>query len=63
LQNTNSFSNGLSGLNANQNLSSISDNNGLVSAFKQALQGMAFEIDGDKIGQLIISKVERVVFS
>jgi phage-related protein len=56
----NSFSNGL---NANQNLSSINDNNGLISAFKQALTGMAFEIDGDKIGQMVISKVERVVFS
>jgi phage-related protein len=35
----------------------------LVSAFQKALQGMAFEIDGDKMGQLVVSKVERVVFA
>jgi ABC-type transporter Mla subunit MlaD len=35
----------------------------LTLALKKALSGMAFEIDGDKMGQLVISKVERVVFA
>jgi phage-related protein len=46
----------------NSNLDSYSNNN-LVLALQSALSGMAFEIDGDKIGQLVISKVEKVVFA
>jgi phage-related protein len=57
LQNA-SYQNGLSAASA---LSS--SNEGLISALQQALTGMAFEIDGDKMGQMVISKVERVVFA
>ena len=35
----------------------------MVDAFKEALEGMAFKIDGDKMGELIIADVERVVYS
>lgn len=35
----------------------------LIDAFKEALEGMAFKIDGEKMGELIISDVERVVYS
>jgi len=35
----------------------------LISAFQQALNGMAFIIDGDKMGEMMINKVERVVFA
>jgi phage-related protein len=50
--------------NFNTNPNSLStDENGLILAFKEALTGMAFKIDGDKIGELVINQVERVVFS
>lgn len=35
----------------------------LVDAFKEALDGMAFKIDGEKMGELIIDDVERVIYS
>lgn len=35
----------------------------MVTAFQKALKGMAFKIDEDKIGEMVISKVERVVFA
>jgi predicted nucleic acid-binding Zn-ribbon protein len=58
LQNA-SYPNGLSA-----NAGDLSPNSeGLISALQKALQGMAFEIDGDKMGQLVVSKVERVVFA
>jgi phage-related protein len=50
--------------NLNTNPDAFSPNsNKLVSALQLALSGMAFEIDGDKMGQMVISKVERVVFA
>lgn len=41
----------------------IEDTDFLISAFQSALKGMAFQIDGDKMGEMVISKVERVVFA
>ena len=42
----------------------ISDNYSiLVDAFKEALDGMSFKVDGDKFGELIVDKVERVIYS
>ncbi len=41
----------------------IEDADFLISAFQSALKGMAFQIDGDKMGEMVISKVERVVFA
>ncbi|MDR1364087.1 MAG: phage tail protein [Oscillospiraceae bacterium] len=35
----------------------------MISAFQKALSGMAFKVDSDKIGELVISKVERVVYA
>lgn len=35
----------------------------MVDKFKEALEGMAFKIDGDKMGELVIADVERVIFS
>lgn len=35
----------------------------MVSVFQKALSGMAFQIDGDKMGEMVVSKVERVVFA
>ena len=42
---------------------SVYDVDDMISAFQTALKGMAFKIDGDKIGELVVSKVERVVFA
>jgi phage-related protein len=56
-------------LNLNNNLSDLSHNgsdsyySNLIDAFKDALDGMAFKVDGDKIGELIVSDVERVIYS
>jgi phage-related protein len=41
----------------------IGVNDSLVLALQNALSGMAFKIDGDKIGELVVSTVERVVYS
>ena len=35
----------------------------LVNAFRDALDGMAFKVDGDKLGELIVNDVERVIYS
>lgn len=35
----------------------------LISAFQKALTGMAFIVDGDKFGEMVVNKVERVVFA
>ena len=35
----------------------------MISAFKEALKGMAVMIDGDKMGELVVNKVESVVFA
>lgn len=35
----------------------------LVDAFQEALDGMSFKVDGDKFGELIIEKVEKVVYA
>lgn len=35
----------------------------LVNALKDALNGMAFKVDGDKFGELVINNVEKVVYS
>lgn len=34
-----------------------------VNAFKEALSGMAFKINDDKFGELVIEKVEKVVYA
>ena len=41
----------------------VYDVDDMISAFQTALKGMAFKIDGDKVGELVVSKVERVVFA
>lgn len=35
----------------------------MVTAFQNALTGMAFKVDDEKLGELVINKVENVVFS
>ncbi len=52
------------------NISTLKDNSlsayspeSLVDSLKEALEGMAFKVDGDKMGELIIKDVERVVYS
>lgn len=56
-----------SNVNLNNNLNKVSGINTsylpLISAFQEALDGMAFKIDGEKMGELIISDVERVIYS
>ena len=42
---------------------SIFDNTSMVEAFKEALEGMAFKVDGEKMGELVIKDVERVIYS
>lgn len=44
-------------------MSEVENNNLLVSALQEALEGMAFKVDGDKFGELVIKNVERVVYS
>ena len=34
-----------------------------VKAFKEALAGMAFKVNDDKFGELVIEKVEKVVYA
>lgn len=41
----------------------VSDTDYIVRAFQKALKGMAFKIDGDKVGEMVVSKIERVVFA
>jgi len=50
-------------INVSDVTSMQSNNDLMVEAFKEALEGMAFKIDGDKMGELIIKDVERVVYS
>lgn len=54
-------------LNLNSNTTGnygISDNySALVSALQDALDGMSFKVDGDKFGELVVDKVERVIYS
>lgn len=51
-------------LNLNSNTTcnyGISDN--LVNALQEALEGMSFKVDGDKFGELVVDKVERVIYA
>ena len=60
------FSSNLDLKNNNSNMtkmSEIENNQLLVSALQEALEGMAFKVDGDKFGELVIKNVERVVYS
>ncbi|MDR0405014.1 MAG: hypothetical protein LBH37_04460 [Oscillospiraceae bacterium] len=41
----------------------MNDPDYLVSAFQKALTGMAFMVDGDKFGEMAVSKVGRVIFA
>lgn len=41
----------------------VYDYSTLVNAFKDAMEGMAFKVDGEKFGELVISDVERVIYS
>lgn len=54
-------------LNLNSNTTGnygFSDNySALVSALEDALDGMSFKVDGDKFGELVVDKVERVIYS
>lgn len=54
-------------LNLNNNTTGnygISDNYSyLVNALQDALDGMSFKVDGDKFGELVVDKVERVIYS
>ena len=56
-----------SNLNLNNNNTGSycsSDNySALVDALQDALDGMSFKIDGDKFGELVVDKVERVIYS
>ncbi|GHV25065.1 hypothetical protein FACS189465_2800 [Clostridia bacterium] len=42
---------------------SVNNSDYIVTAFQNALAGMSFMIDGDKMGELVINQVERVVYS
>ena len=42
---------------------SLMNTTSFVDALKEALEGMAFKIDGDKFGELIVDDVERVIYS
>lgn len=42
---------------------SVSDIDYLTAAFKKALTGMAFMVDGDKFGEMAVKNVESVVFA
>ncbi|MDR1240270.1 MAG: phage tail tape measure protein [Oscillospiraceae bacterium] len=60
----NEFDNGIAAAQNNSNLGySGANNDSLVLALQNALSGMAFKVDGDKIGELVISEVERVIYS
>lgn len=54
-------------LNLNSNTTGnygISDTySSLVNALQDALDGMSFKVDGDKFGELVVDKVERVIYS
>jgi len=54
-----SFSNGIESPSA----AIMSNPDYLISAFQMALNCMAFLIYGDKMGEMMINKVERVVFA
>lgn len=41
---------------------SLNQNDMMILNFQKALEGMAFKVDGDKMGELVISNVEKVVF-
>lgn len=47
----------------NQSTMSSFDASTLVNALQDALQGMAFKVDGDKLGELVVKDVERVIYS
>lgn len=44
-------------------ISIIDETDYIISAFQKALSGMAFQIDSDKMGEMVVNKVERVVFA
>lgn len=56
-----------SNLNLNSNNTGnygVSNNySALVDALQDALDGMSFKVDGDKFGELVVDKVERVIYS
>lgn len=56
-----------SNLNLNSNTTGnygVSNNySALVDALQDALDGMSFKVDGDKFGELVVDKVERVIYS
>ena len=47
---------------ANSSMHRFEEMDYMVSAFQKALTGMAFNVDEDKLGELVVNKVERVVF-
>lgn len=53
-------------INTNYSSNSSSQNSnydGYVRAFKEALSGMAFKVNDEKFGELVIEKVEKVVYA
>lgn len=53
-------------INTNYSSNSSSQNSnydGYVRAFKEALSGMAFKVNDEKFGELVIDKVEKVVYA
>ncbi len=48
----------------NSNSNAFSSNTAyLINALQEALEGMAFKIDGDKFGELVVDDIERVIYS
>lgn len=53
-------------INTNYSSNSSSQNSnydGYLRAFKEALSGMAFKVNDEKFGELVIEKVEKVVYA
>jgi len=47
----------------NPQVSMLNNSDYMIVAFQKALSGMAFIVDGDKFGEMAVSKVEKVVFA
>ena len=56
------ITNDIDSVPTSSNMSSF-DTSLMVDAFKEALEGMAFKVDGDKMGELIVADVEKVIYS
>ena len=56
------ITNDIDSIPASSNVSGF-DTSLMVDAFKEALEGMAFKVDGDKMGELIVADVEKVIYS